>query len=138
MKYLKVRTNRNLEIDPEAGIVFPIKKGTLLGMNLNGSSITQGKKALLKILPVGKSLLLPFTHFHIPHRGRDYAVFMTEQKNDELNLYAAFELKDRMKILTQIQNRQLRSPKTKILKVSIHPGSANRKLIGLKEIEPLF
>jgi hypothetical protein len=138
MNYLKVKTNRRLEIDPLAGIVFPIEKDTLLGMSLSDLKLIHEDKITLKLLPAGKALLLPFTHFNIPHRGKGYSIFMTERNSTGLHLYAAFELKDRLHLLTQIQNRDAETAKTRILKVSISTGKVFRKLVSLREIEPLF
>jgi hypothetical protein len=138
MEYLKVKANRNLECDHLAGILFPIEKGTLLGLKIKSLETNLKDKAKLKILPAGNLITLPFTHFRIPYRGNDYGIFLTERSFNTLILYASTEIADRLEYLIKIQARAPINKKVSVLKVQISDGVLTKKLVPLTEIEPLF
>lgn len=138
MKFLQTITNRRLEIDPVSGIVTPIEKGTPMNMNLMAGTIIQSDKAYLNVQPKGNLVVLPFTHFNLLFRGKEYGIFLTECSNQGLILFALHNLGDRIELLTGIQNKTFTNEKQKILKVNITPGKATKKLVSIGEIEPLF
>lgn len=138
MKPLQVITNRRLDIDPLSGVVYPLDKGTLLNMNIASHYMLYEDKAYLNIHPNGNGLLLPYTHFNIPYRGKEYSIFLTENNKDGKILYAIHNLGDRIQLLTDIQQRATYLSKTRVLKVTISDGKAILELIWLSEIQPLF
>ena len=138
MKKINAITNRKVEWNSAHRQTMQLPSGVPIDLNTENLSMYLNKKIMGYIHDSRQQIPICINDVHLLYKGKEYKVFLSEQKQHELLFYGVDPEANCMEILSNIQGNMNNYAATPVFCLRISSGKVSKKFVRMNSFKPLF